>query len=289
MNVSTRTPGPSGGRKRVTRPRRRREVVRRILGVDAQLDHVPGARPAAAAVRELLPRRDPHLLAHEVDRREELRHGMLDLEARVHLDERERAVRADEELDRAGVAVADVLARALGGGLHLLAQLVAQRGRRRLLDELLVAALDRALALAAREDGAVVVAEHLDLDVARRRDDLLDVHRPVAERRQRLGGGALVELADVGGLLDAPHAAPAAARRRLEEHRIAELVGGGARLVRPGDPSMPGTSGTPAARISAFARALSPIRSITSAGGPMKTRSFSSHARTKSAFSERKP
>ena len=44
-------------------------------------------------------------------------------------------------------------------------------------------------------------------------------------------------------------------------------------------PSTPGTSGTPAARISAFARALSPIRSITSAGGPMKTRSFSSQAR----------
>jgi hypothetical protein len=54
-------------------------------------------------------------------------------------------------------------------------------------------------------------------------------------------------------------------------------------------PSVPGTSGTPAARISAFACALSPIRSITSAVGPMKTRSFSSQARTKSAFSERKP
>ncbi len=77
--------------------------------------------------------------------------------------------------------------------------------------------------------------EHLDLDVARRRDDLLDVHRPVAERRQRLGGGTLVELLHVGRLLDAPHPAPAAARRRLEQHRVAELVGSGARLVRPRD------------------------------------------------------
>ena len=41
--------------------------------------------------------------------------------------------------------------------------------------------------------------------------------------------------------------------------------------------------------ISAFARALSPLRSITSAPGPTKTRSLSSHARTKAGFSERKP
>ena len=117
---------------------------------------------------------------------------MLDLQARVQLDEGERAVRPDEELERAGVAVADVHAGALGGGLHLLAQLVVERGRRRLLDQLLVAALDRALALAAGEDVAVVVAEHLDLDVARGRDHLLDVERAVAERGLRLGRRALV-------------------------------------------------------------------------------------------------
>ena len=59
--------------------------------------------------------------------------------------------------------------------------------------------------------------------------------------------------------------------------------------ARLATPSVPGTSGTPAARISAFARALSPVFSITSAGGPMKTRSLSVQARTKAGFSERKP
>ena len=54
-------------------------------------------------------------------------------------------------------------------------------------------------------------------------------------------------------------------------------------------PSVPGTSGTPAARISAFARALSPVFSMTSAGGPMKTRSFSPQARTNAGFSDRNP
>ena len=54
-------------------------------------------------------------------------------------------------------------------------------------------------------------------------------------------------------------------------------------------PSVPGTRGTSAAFISAFARALSPIRSITSAPGPTKTNSEFSHAVTNAGFSERKP
>ena len=54
-------------------------------------------------------------------------------------------------------------------------------------------------------------------------------------------------------------------------------------------PSVPGTSGTPAARISRFADALSPSRSITSGGGPTKTRSFSAHARANAGFSARNP
>ncbi len=149
---------------------------------------------------ERLARRDPHLLAHEVDAGDELGDRVLDLQPRVQLDEGERAVRPEQELERAGVAVADVPARALGGGLHLLAQLGVERRRRRLLDQLLVAALDRAFALAAGEDVAVVVAEHLDLDVARRRDDLLDVERAVAERGLRLGCGALVGVAELAGL-----------------------------------------------------------------------------------------
>ena len=55
-----------------------------------------------------------------VVRRDGLAHGMLDLEPAVHLDELERAVGAEQELERPGVAVADRRAGALDGGLHLL-------------------------------------------------------------------------------------------------------------------------------------------------------------------------
>ena len=58
-------------------------------------------------------------------------------------------------------------------------------GRRAFLDDLLMAALHRALALEQVHDVAVVVGEDLDLDVARALDQALDVQRAVAERRRR--------------------------------------------------------------------------------------------------------
>ena len=54
-------------------------------------------------------------------------------------------------------------------------------GRRRLLDQLLVPPLDRAFALAQGEHPARAVGEHLDLDVPRRHDRLLEVELRVAE------------------------------------------------------------------------------------------------------------
>ena len=63
--------------------------------------------------------------------------------------------------------------------------LAGEPRRRRLLDELLVAALDRAVALADGHDGPARVAEQLDLDVSCRADLPFEVDRPVAERRSR--------------------------------------------------------------------------------------------------------
>ena len=108
------------------RPRCGREAARRVLGVDPDLDRVPGAWRTAGQ-RQRRPGRDLDLHPHEVEARDRLAHRMLDLEARVQLDERERAVRADEELERAGVPVADVAARTLRRGLHLLSQAGIER------------------------------------------------------------------------------------------------------------------------------------------------------------------
>ncbi len=66
--------------------------------------------------------------------------------------------------------------------------------RWRFLQQLLVAALDGALALAERDDVAVLVGEDLELDVARALDELLHVHVAVAERRRGFAGGGMEEI-----------------------------------------------------------------------------------------------
>ena len=61
----------------------------------------------------------------------------------------------------------------------------ARRGR--FLDDLLVAALHRAVALAEMDRVALAVGEHLNLDVARILEELLHVDLIVAERGLGLG------------------------------------------------------------------------------------------------------
>ncbi len=92
---------------------------------------------------------------------------MLDLDARVHLHEIELPLFIDEELHRADVLVADRLGELDRRAAHLLAQLVVEERRRGFLDDLLVAPLDGAIALAQVDDAAVAVGDDLELDVAR--------------------------------------------------------------------------------------------------------------------------
>ncbi len=139
------------------------------------------------------------------------RHRVLDLQPRVQLDEVEVALGREQELERACVAVADGLARALGRGFHRLARLGCERRRGRLLDQLLVAPLDRAFPLTERQHVAVLVAQDLNLDVPGRRECLLDVEPGIAERGLRLGRGCAERVLDV---LAAPARAACPCRRR---------------------------------------------------------------------------
>ena len=111
---------------------------------------------------------------------------MLDLESGVDLQEPGRAVGAAEELGRRGVLEAG-----RGGDPDRQVVQVAsfvrrQPGRRRLLDELLVTALERAVPLADGDDAAGRIPQELDLDVAGRADDTLQVDRAITERGLRL-------------------------------------------------------------------------------------------------------
>ena len=162
------------------------EIRLRVLGVDPELDDVAAERDVGLAEAERLAGGDPDLGGHEVDAGQHLGHRMLDLDPAVDLDEIEAARTVDEELERPDVLVAgrhDGPDRPLG---EVGARGLGQRRRRRLLEDLLVAALDRAVALAEVDAVAVAVDRDLDLDVAVLVEPLLEVERVVAERGLRL-------------------------------------------------------------------------------------------------------
>src|SRR5581483_10728979 len=155
---------------------------------------------------------------------------MLDLEPRIHLDEPEsvgtQAARSiGDEFDGTCPAITD---RARGidrPGADTHTQFRGHTERRRLLDDLLMPALQRAVALAEMNDITVAVAKNLNFDMPWRGDELLDQHMPGAERRLAFADGAFERGLEIGMLVDAAHTAAAAAGRGLDQDRITDLVG----------------------------------------------------------------
>src|SRR5205814_1912489 len=80
--------------------------------------------------------------------------------------------------------------------------LVIHHRARRLLDDLLVTALERALALAEDPDASVLVRQYLELDVPRLLDEPLHVDVRVLEAARRLAARDLEALRDLGRVDD---------------------------------------------------------------------------------------
>src|SRR5262249_3373383 len=95
----------------------------------------------------------------------------------------------------------------------------------RLFQHLLVAPLHRAVALEEVDTFAMLVGEHLDLDVPRTHEVLLDQDLVVAERRRRRALAGCERGAEIRSALDDPHAFAATARRRLDQPGLADAIG----------------------------------------------------------------
>src|SRR4051812_902634 len=167
---------------------RRRSEGLGVLGVDPAFDGVAAKLDLVLLAGEALAARDADLLADEVDAGDIFGYRMLDLEAGVHLDEVEFIILV-EELDRAGAAIAHVGHRLGDDAAHAVALGRGDDRGRGFLQHLLVAALERAVALAEMDRLAVAVAEHLKLDVARVAEIFLQIDGVVAERRLGFGSG----------------------------------------------------------------------------------------------------
>ena len=212
----------------------RAEVGRRVLGRDARLQGRAVQLHGVLRQPQLGERgagRDAHLRLHQVDVGDLFGDGVLDLDARVHLDEDvlpgalPRGV--EQELDRSGVDVADRLRERDRVAVHRLAGLLVEVGGRGDLHHLLVTTLHRAVALEQVDRLARRVGEDLDLDVTRADDGLLDEHGRVAEGAVGLAHGGFECATEFFALVDATHSATATAGDRLGEDGEPDLVGTG--------------------------------------------------------------
>src|SRR5439155_3190445 len=129
----------------------------------------------------------------------------------------------DEELDRPRVAVAGFLRDPDRRLAELLAEAFVDPRPGRLLDQLLVPALHRAVALAEPHDAAVSVRKDLHLDVTRAHDCLLQIERRLPEGGGRFPRRALPRRVEILLAAHRAHALAAAAARGLQEDRIADL------------------------------------------------------------------
>ena len=218
------------------------------------------------------PGRDPELVLDEIASGDELRDRVLDLEARVHLEERERAAVVEQELAGAGAHVADRARESQGRVAHRPPEAGVDGRGGRLLEHLLVAPLDRAVALAEVDAVPVAVEQDLDLDVAGAFEESLEDQAVVAEGCLGLAasGGELGR--EAVGVADRAHALATATGRRLDQERVADPLGRlGQRCVRLVGVVVAGRRRDAEADAASLrAAALSPIARIASGGGPIQ-------------------
>src|SRR6267378_3068697 len=129
----------------------------------------------------------------------------------------EAAVRIDEELDRAGVPIPGGLRDPNGGAAELRAKGIVHRGSRRLLDELLVTPLHRAVTLAEPDHTSGAVGENLHFHVPGALDRPLEIESGLTKRGRRLAGRAAPRGLEILLAAHRPHALAPTAAGRLEK------------------------------------------------------------------------
>ena len=219
---SRRTPGPLGATNVVTVPGAGRKPRPGSSPLMRNSKACP--RGSGSSKRQRLALGDAELLAHQVDAGDLLGDRVLDLQAGVDLEEADRARPCRRGTRRCRRRRTPPRGRCPCDAAYSCAVCsVGEERRGRLLDDLLVAPLQRAVAGRDDDDVAVGVGEHLRLDVARLVEVALDEALAAAEGGDGLADGRVVQLGDLGlGAGDLQPAA-AAAERRLDGHRQAVL------------------------------------------------------------------
>ncbi|MOA14674.1 hypothetical protein D3C78_1347930 [compost metagenome] len=126
---------------------RRQKIMRRVFGINPGLDGVTVYAEIRPVLRQCLTIRNTELPFDQIQAGNIFRHRMFDLKPCVHFHEIELAGRVEQEFHRSCTAIID----GAGGGdrrfIHALPERIGQAGGGGFLYDLLVPALDRAIAL----------------------------------------------------------------------------------------------------------------------------------------------
>ena len=205
----------------------------RVFGRDAALNGGAAQVDAIllkAQIGEGLASGDAQLCVDEIHVRDLFSDRVLDLNARVHLDEHVLpgtvALGVEEELDGAGVHVPDRFRKRDRVAVQRLGGLSIEVRGGRHFDHLLVSPLHRAVTLVEVHGPAVVIRKNLHLNVSRAQHGLLDEHSRITERGTGLVHGVFDCRAQVVAGFHAPHAAATATRGRLHKQRKTDVITG---------------------------------------------------------------
>ena len=177
---------------------------------------------------------DADLFADDVDPGDFFGDGVLHLDPGVHLHEVHLAL-GEQELHGAGVLVTHSLGRTHRQVADVGALFRGQLRARGDLDQLLVAALDRAVTLEQVHDIAEAVAEDLRFDVFRVDDAFFQEHFRRTESLGRFGNHPREILFEFFAAVAATDAAPATTRGSFKHHRITDAVAFGQGFFDTGD------------------------------------------------------
>ena len=200
------------------------EIAGWIFGINAAFHRPTVQFDVALCITQRFAIGDADHFLNQIDPRDQLRHGMFHLQTRIHFEEIEALVLPGDEFHCASGVVIHGFCQRDGLRAHFRACCLIKQRRRCFFDYFLIAALHRAFALAQMDDIAVLVAQHLNFNVARIDDEFLNEHPVIPEGGCRLGFGPFKPfLHFISRPCDA-HALAAAASGCLDHHGIADLT-----------------------------------------------------------------
>ena len=194
------------------------KILGRVFGGDADFNGVPVKLHIALRQRQRLAPRDAQLPFDQIDAGDRLGHGVFHLQPGIHFQKVVfTAPGVIEVFHRPGGAIADRLRQPHRCRTHAVAHSLGKIGGGGFFDQLLVVALQRTIAVAQMQHGAVSVAQNLHFDVAGTGRIAFEEHRRIAEGALRFGPGRCNRFGCVARIGDQPHPASAAAGAGLDQ------------------------------------------------------------------------